>query len=62
MRYLNIKVDYKDGTKETFKCVDYPNYGQFITLYFQDFERRLICPDKVDGLTLKIQNESRGKR
>ncbi len=44
---LKVIFTYRDDKKEEFICADFPNIGDWITLYLEDFKRVQIPREAV---------------
>lgn len=45
MNRIKVEIEYRDDTKETFDCVDFPAIGDWITLYLaKDNQERMVIP------------------
>ncbi len=51
---LQVTLKYKDDSTGTFDCVDFPSIGEFLTLYLENFERKMIAKEKIDEINYKF--------
>lgn len=53
---IKITVTYRDETKETFECIDYPNVqGDWTVIYLKDLERNYIPSQTIQKINLKLK-------
>lgn len=51
---LKVTIEFRDDTTKDFVCNDFPAVGDWITLFFDNFERQIIPKDAVKSLYYKF--------
>lgn len=51
---LKVTIEFRDDTKQEFLCNDFPIIGDWITLFFDDFERKMIPKEPVQKISYKF--------
>jgi hypothetical protein len=62
MIYVQVKIRFKDGTKETFDSADTPMMGNDWTTLFplnDPLSRRMIRTDTIEEVSFKYANKKR---
>jgi hypothetical protein len=52
---ITVTVEFRDDKKKTYKCVDAPAIGQFVTLYLPNLERTMIPAEAIKEINVKTK-------
>lgn len=50
-----VKIIYRDDKVETFTCVDYPYFGEFVYIYISPIDRIYIPKESIARIESKIK-------